>query len=452
MKTRMPVPKTPAVLAVLLGLTVLAAPGHPAAPVAQEAAQAGGQAEAKKAPAWKSREEYDAFQAMVKATDPGQQISAAEAFLQKYPTSDFKDAAYQVEMTDYQKLGKSAQAIEAARKAIAANPSNLQALRYVSFAFPYVFDAKAPNADSHLGQAEQDAKEGLQALQSLQKPQGASDEQFQTAVKDFRAVFNTALGFVYLQRKDYANALTYLTQASGDNPSDSLIFSLMGQSYLYSKPPDFDKALWYLARSVALAQAANTGNAPALQKFYDQVYQGRHGSDQGEKDVLTQAAATVNPPDGFKVAPPAKHAKTGNAAVDAFYDIEDTLRPGGDQAQQNFQQLKGQPLQMPGKVVSVDPLPGGGYAVKIAATPDSQKTDGAYDVELDNTTQPDVKFLKKGAPVPFKGTISAFSTTPSFYLTLSDGTITDPDVLKAAAEDAKAGAKPTKKPAPRRRR
>ncbi len=436
MKTKTAVQIVLAVLAVLLGLSML---------TAQDASQAG----AAKAPAWKSREEYDAFTAMTKATDPNQQISAAEAFIQKYSTSDFKDQAYQVEMSDYQKLGNSAKAIDAARKAIGANPNNLEALRYLSFAFPYVYDTKTGN-ESQLAQAEQDAKQGLQALQALQKPANATEEQFQTAVKALRSVFNTTLGFVYLQRKDAANAVTYLQQAIPDNPSDSLTFSLLGQAELQAKPPDFDKAIWYLARSVALAKAAKTGNAPALQKFFEQVYQGRHGSDQGEQDVLSQAAANVNPPEGFKVSLPEKHAKTGNAAVDAFYDIEDVLRLGGDQAQQNFQQLKGQTLQMPGRVVSVDPLPGGGVAVKIAATPDSQAKDGVYDVELDDTTQPDAKYLKKGAPVPFKGNISAFETTPSFYLTLSEGTITDPDVLKAAAEDAKSGA--TKKPAPPRRR
>ncbi len=444
MKTKTAVQIVLAVLAVLLGLSVVTAQD-----TSQAGAQAGGQAAgAAKAPAWKSREEYDAFTAMTKATDPNQQISAAEAFVQKYSSSDFKDQAYQVEMSDYQKLGNSAKAIDSARKAIAANPNNLDALRYLCFAFPYVYDPKTPN-ESQLTQAEQDAKQGLQALQNLQKPANATDDQFQTAVKALRSVFNTTLGFVYLQRKDAANAATYLQQATSDNPSDSLTFSLLGQADLQAKPPDFDKAIWYLARSVALAKAANTGNAPALQKFFEQVYVGRHGSDQGAQDVLSQAAANVNPPDGFKVAPPEKHAKTGNPAVDGFYDIEDTLRPGGDQAQQSFQQVKGQPLAMPGKVVSVDPLPGGGVAVKIAATPDSQQKDGVYDVELDDTTQPDAKYLKKGAQVPFKGTISAFSTTPSFYLTLIDGTITNEDILKAAAEDAKSGAK---KPAPTHRR
>ena len=47
--------------------------------------------QAAKAPQWKSREEYDAYNAMATEKDPNKKISLAEAFLQKY-----RDIRFQV--------------------------------------------------------------------------------------------------------------------------------------------------------------------------------------------------------------------------------------------------------------------------------------------------------------------------------------------------------------------
>src|SRR5208337_4374436 len=53
---------------------------------------------AAQAKSWKSRPEFDAFNAMATEKDPNKKIALAEAFLQKFANSDFKDGAYIVEM------------------------------------------------------------------------------------------------------------------------------------------------------------------------------------------------------------------------------------------------------------------------------------------------------------------------------------------------------------------
>ena len=400
------------------------------APAAQEAAP--------KQPQWKSREEYDAFQALAKETDPHKKITLAEGVIQKYPSSDFKDAAYVQEMTAYQQLGDSAKAMDAARKALAANPDNLDALTYLSFAFPFVYNAKAANASDQLAQAESYSKHGLDVLGKLQKPAQVSDVQFTEYVKAKRAIFNGTVGFVALQRKDYANAITSLKASLDDNPGDAVNNSLLGQAYYYSAPPDFNNAVWYLARSVALAKAANSANLKALTQFYGQVYEGRHGSNAGEDDLVTQAATSAAPPAGFNVTPAAKHASTGNAFMDAFYSYEDNLKAGGDTEQQQWAALKGQDFGGGGWVDSVDKAPDGSYLVHIDITNDSKTRNGVYDIELKDT-QPGCKDLSQGDPVRFKGTISAYTTTPSFVLTLDNGNINDDDLAAAAADKKKSG-------------
>ena len=210
-------------------------------------------------------------------------------------------------------------------------------------------------------------------VQKLQKPAGATDEQFNQNVKARRAILNGAVGFVGLQRNNFADAVAPLKAAVEDNPTDIYNNYRLGTAYLYSKPPDFDNAIWYLARADDLAKAAKGPDAPSIDKFFAQVYTGRHGSSDGEDGVLTQAAASPAPPQGFKVAPPEKHAPTGNKNIDAFYQIQDALRVGGDQAQKVWDSLKGQPLGLAGFVDSIekgsDP---GTYLVRIDVTNESK--------------------------------------------------------------------------------
>jgi len=429
-----------AMIGLTLGMAAGAANALPALPALVQAA-AGGQAAAPKQPQWKSREEYDDFQKIVAAKDPNQIIKAADAFLQKYPNSDFRDPADLAKMQANQQLGNSSQATAAARDALKANPEDLGALNYLSFAFPFLYKATDADKDAQLAEAEAKAKQGLDVLGKQSKPASMSEEQFDQQVKALRANFNDALGFVALQKKDYATAITALNAAKGDNPSDPYVFYRLGLSYLYSTPPDFDHAIWNLARASALGTAAKAADAPAIEKFYGQVYVGRHGSDAGQDDVEKQAAASVEPPADFKVELPPKHAPTGNAQLDAFYQIEDALRVGGDQAQKTWESMKGQAFGVAGWVDSVekgtDP---GTYVVHIDVTPESKAKPGSYDIELKDA-QPGCKDLSAGDPVRFQGTLAAYTVTPSFVLTLDQGKINDDD-LAAAAAGKKKPAKP----------
>lgn len=385
--------------------------------------------QAAKAKNWKNREEYDAFNAMVTEKDPNKKVSLAEAFLQKFSNSDFKDGAYIVEMQTYQQLNQADKAVEAGHKALEVNPENIDALRFLSFVFPFVYKADDPEAAAKLSRAESDAKHGLEVLQKLQKPAGVSDDQFGQAVKGLRAIFNGAVGFVALQRKDYAAAITSYKAASEDNPSDWYVFYRMGLAYLYSSPHDYDHAIWYIARALALAQAAKDPNAQEFDNYLKKTYIGYHGNDQGLSDIETQAASSVNPPDGFKVAPMEAPKHTGNPLVDGFNDMTYPLKFGGETAQKAWDSLKGQPMGLGGVVDSVekgsDP---GTYLVRIDILDQSKATPGVYDIELKDTKQPNVKNLQPGDVVSFKGTADSYTATPNLVLTVV-GEVTQPDPL-----------------------
>ncbi len=398
-----------------------------------------------KTPQWKSRAEYDAFQAFVKETDAKKRIPLIQAFIQKYPQSDFLANAYVAEMQTYVQLSQTSEAIASAKKAVGIDPNNLDALSYLCLVFPYTFKPSDSNAAAELTQTAEYAQHGLEALQNLQKPAGVTEEQFEEYVKPKtkRAVFNTAAGFVAMQQKNYNQAIKSLEAAGQDDPNNFLIYSFLGQSYYNETPRDVNKAIWNFARATALAEASNSPNAAELKKLYSSVYEAQHGSNADEDKVLAQAKASSTMPADFAVAPPPQHAATGNPNLDAFYKIEDALVVGGDTAQQNWSQLKGQPLGLVGHVESVEPgTDANTYQVRVDITPQSQSAQGTYDIVLLDS-QPNTKYLQPGDPLRFQGTLDSYVTTPNFILTLSGAKIDD-SVLKAAQEKAAAAAQKAK--------
>lgn len=384
----------------------------------------------------KTKDEYDAYMAMNNEKDPNKKLSLADAFVDKFKDSDFRDMAYAQKMAAYQQLGKVAEALDAGRKALDINPDSLDVINLEATLIPYyTFKAGDSAGMDTLTKAETDVKHGLDLLSKLAKPDNVKQEDWDKAIKSARAGMNTALGYVALQKKDYASATTFLKAATEDNPGDALSSYLLGQAYLYSAPPDYNHAIWNLARASALAKAAGSANAAELQKFFDQVYVSRHGSDGGESDVIQQASASTTPPDGFNVPPPERHKPTGNQVLDFYYNMEDTLKLGGDQAKQFWSQVKGQPFADAGQVDSVDPGPDTDTTlVHIDITDESKAKDGTYDVTLTDK-QTDAKYLEKGDPVHFQGTLTDFTLTPSFSTTV-DGTIDD-DVLTSLTADRK---------------
>lgn len=397
-----------------------------------------------KKPQWKSRDEYDAYQAIVGEQDANKKIQLAQAFLEKFKDSDFKDLANLEVLRAYQRLGDGAKAVEAGQKALDANPDNLDAHTLVAYLFPFAFRVDAPDVAARLSRAESDANRGLEVLQKAQKPENVPEEQFNQVNKARRAVFNSLLGFVALQRKDYAGAVTFLKAAAEDNPSNSYGFYWLGLSYLNLTPRDYDNAVWNMARAISLAKAARDPNADAWERYLRQTYIGYHGNDEGLADIVTQAASSSAPPEGFKVAPMEVPKETGNKSIDAFNQTFFQLKFGGERAQKLWDGLKGEPFGVGGYVESVEKgAEPGLYLVRIDVLEQSRAAEGMYDIELRDSTQPNVKNLSKGDAVHFKGTISTYTATPNLVVTLDSATINEDEI----PEQPKVAPKP--KPRPR---
>jgi tetratricopeptide (TPR) repeat protein len=310
------------------------------------------------------------------------------------------------------------------------DPDNLDALAFLSYVFPFTFKGTDADATAKLSRAESDARHGLDVLQKFPKPANVTDAQFKAYVDPKRALFNSAIGFVALQRKDYPNAITAFKAATDGNPTDVYTFYRLGLAYIYSTPPDYDHAIWYLSRAVSLANAATPKNPAGdeISAFLKQAYVNYHGNDEGLADIIMQTASNVNPPDGFKVAPMEVPKPTGNQNVDAYNTMTFPLKLGGEKAQKTWDVLKGQTVGLAGFVDSVvkDPT-SDAYLVRIDILDSSKSQAGVWDIELKDSTQPKVTNLSPGDPVHFNGTITAYTATPSLVLSV-DGTL-DPDTI-----------------------
>ena len=453
---------------VLLILTLLAGIGFPGSPAGKGGlgwgpvlAWAAPQqpAEVQKPTTWSSREEYDAYEAFRLEKDLQKRVGLGDAFLQKYPTSFMRGTSFVILMQTYAQLNDVPKAMDAARKATQADPDKLEALAYLSFVFPFVFKGDDPEAVTRLSQAENDAKRGLDVLQKLKKPDNVPEEQFNQYIKGQRANFNGCVGFVALQRKDYAAAVTSLKTAAEDNPVDVYTFYRLGIAYISTDPRDYNNAIWSLARSTSLAKAGKNPSLPDIEKYMRSVYISYHGNDQGLADVMNQAAASPAPPEGFKVTQMEVPVDTGNASVDAYNKTFFMLKLGGERAQKLWDSLKGQPFGVAGFVESVDKGPDNStYLVRIDVLDQSKNADGVYDIELQDSTQPNVKNLGKGDGVHFQGMISSYAAEPSLVVTLAEGKINEdelPDQPRVAPKTKTAPKPkpkaPVRKTAPKRK-
>ncbi len=397
-------------------------------------------------PQYKHPGEADAYTAFYNEKDPKKKVSLGEDFLQKFPDTDFKGQVYFALMASYFSLNNGQKATEAAREVLKVDPDNVDALALLSYLFPFSFKADDPQASESLSRADNDARHGLEAIQKLHKPDNVSDQQFNAYVKPKRALFNSTIGFVALQKKDYPSAITTFKASAEDNPSDVLTFYRLGLAYYYSTPQDFNLAAWYLARAVAVGKAANSPAVADIDKFLKRAYVNYHGNEDGLNDVIKQASTSADPPEGFKVAPMELPKPTGNPIVDAFNQMSFPFRLGGEKAQKAWEALKGQPIELSGFVDSVERgSDADTYMVRIDVLEQSKAAKGVYDIEVKDSTQANVKNLSPGDPISFKGTVTEYTPPPTLVFKLN-GEITTPLPDKPPAKP-----KPTRRPPPRRR-
>jgi hypothetical protein len=413
-----------------------AAPQQPAAqqPAAQQPAAAGqAAAQPQQKKEIKDPAEYNAYVGAVQQTDPNAKISGLEAFLQQYPNSVMKEDALELLMVSYQQTNNAAKMSDAAQRLLQANPHNVRALALLAF---------SDRAQQKWQDAEKNAVQGLDSLPQMQKGEGTSDADFQKQKAQIAAALNGIAGFSALQLKDYPTAQKYLRAAVEADPNNLENVYPLALAYLTPTPADNANGLFFIARAASLAKDA--AGKDQITKFGRSKYVKYHGSDQGWNELLTTAASTPLPPQGFTVTQyvpptPAEQAadlvKTKKPEEMTFAEWELVLSAGKpEDADKVWSAIKGKSLQMEAQVMKASP-----NRLEIAASQDDidQKR---TDVLLDMTGPIPARLMpKEGQTLAFEGTPLSYEPSP-FVMTMSKGALLTKSAPKTTPAKKKAPA------------
>jgi hypothetical protein len=429
-----------------------AAPGQPAA--GQAPAQPGAPGQAAPAAPQQKKEikdpaEYNAYMGAMNATDPNQKAIALEGFLQQFPNSVMKSDALELLMAAYEQGGNGAKVNEAAQRLLQADPNNLKALALLTYS-ARMAATQGQNPQQNLAQAAQYATQGLQAVQTAQKPEGMNDADWQKLKQQVVIIFNGAVGQNDFAQKNYPAAVEHLGAAVQADPNNLNNVYPLALAHLESNPPN-PVGLFYIARAVAL-----TAQAPAQQqqiaKYGRSRYVKYHGGDDGWNELVQQAAASPQPPPNFAVAPaptPAEQAaklvQTKQVKDMSFDEFQMIFTSGNQQAaQQVWDQIKGKPIAFVARVVETSPT-----KLTLAATYDDINANPPKpDVDLTMVAALPARLVPKaGAEAQVQGVPVSFTPNP-FLITMEQGKLVGKEApaAKPAAGKKAPARRTTRKP------
>jgi hypothetical protein len=372
--------------------------------------------------------EYNAYVGAIQQTDPSAKISGLEAFLTQYPNSVMKEDALELLMGAYGQVNNQAKTLETAQKVLQANPCNLRALALLSYTKRAMAEAGGAAMAQNLTDAGQYGEKGLQCLQTVQKPDGTTDADFQKLKAQTGGIFNGAAGMAAFQAKNYAKAQQYLkaaVDADGSDASSLRDVYPLALAYLAPGPTEKDvDGLFYIARAANLAQGQGKDQ---ITKFGKSKYEKYHGSDDGWTDLLAKAA-TAKDPTGITITqyvPPTPaqqaHDLMASKKVEemSFAEWQLVLSEGTpEDADKVWTALKGKPLQMVAQVLSIDSP----KQLKLAGSSDDIDAKRA-DIDLTMAAAiPKLQVPKEGADLQFEGTPVSYVAKP-FVMTMTEGAL-----------------------------
>ena len=259
---------------------------------------------------WKDRAEYDLYESITKTQDPNQWLAALDKWKGQFLQSDYADVRRQLYLETYRALNKPRDAFNAAADVLKDNPNNLVALSAV---VQYIYTLAPFGGTPQPGDLEAAEKAAQQILSNLDaiyskdnRPPAMSDDQASQAKPQLKVFAQKTLGYIALERKDYAQAQAELTKALKMDPNQAQVSFWLGTAMLAQNQTNAAiqaPALYEFARSAAYE---GSGSLPAadrkqVQEYLTKVYSQYHGSNEGLDKLMGSARAVALPPDAFSI-------------------------------------------------------------------------------------------------------------------------------------------------------
>jgi hypothetical protein len=402
-------------------------------------------------PQIKDPAEYNAYVNAIQQSDPAAKAQAIEAFLQTYSNSVMKEDALVTLMGAYQQAGNASKTIDTASRVLQANPNNVRALALLAYYYRSLCAQGGADAPKNCDQAAQYGQKGVDALPNTTKPDGMSDADFNKFHNDLVSIFDGAIGFAALQKKDLATASKEMRDAvqNESQPNIADIYPL-ATADLEAKPMN-PEGFWFAIKAAQLAQGQ--GQQQILD-YARKKYIRFHGSEDGWADLVKQAQGSqgVMPPSGFTVAaapPPPSPAEQAADLVKSkdpkqmsFAEWQLILSSGNAQAADTvWSAIKDKAVKLVANVITAAPT-----KLSLAGSADDID-DKKADISLTMEKPIPAKLVPAvGTLTQFQATVSSYTPSP-FMLTMTDGVLLDKNgnPVGAAAAPAHKAAAPVKK-------
>ncbi len=145
------------------------------------------------------------FSGAYQAKDPAKRAGLLTRFAQIFPDSPYANQALGVAATAYQQAQNAPKMLEVANGLLAKDPNNLGMLLLCSDYYG--------EKGEQLDKAEAYAKKAVAVLQTAEKPEGVTDEQWTQQKALQKGLALSSLGQVNIQKKDNAQAAENLALA-----------------------------------------------------------------------------------------------------------------------------------------------------------------------------------------------------------------------------------------------
>jgi tetratricopeptide (TPR) repeat protein len=176
----------------------------------------------------KAYKAFQKFQAMSN-DDLGKKIQAGEDFLKKYPSTSYSAPVYSFLTAAYIQTGAVDKGVAAGEKDLQLNPQDFRTMAVMSQGISRTVTASTPDSAARLAKADTYAKNALQGISTVAKPEGMSDANFTDLKNQTLAMAHGSLGLVEVHKNEFEAAIPELEQAvSADANQDPTNYYLLG--------------------------------------------------------------------------------------------------------------------------------------------------------------------------------------------------------------------------------
>jgi len=209
-----------------------------------------------------TKQEAEAFNAILKAQTPDEKMKAADEFVVKFADSQYKGIALYDAAEAADQKGDFQKAIIYGDESLQADPTNFDAKLLVAGEIAQHTRENDLDKDEKLAKAEKYTKEALDAIPAAAKPQPQiKDDQWEGYKKYATARAHVDLGLIAMaQKKTAVEAQEFKTAVDMMSPPDQVAMARLGNAY--NELTQYDDALAVLNKLLAMSDLN-----PAVRNF-----------------------------------------------------------------------------------------------------------------------------------------------------------------------------------------